>query len=103
MKRFHYVIVGSVCLLMLFSLFSFYLWSDEGECSCFDYDEIENACASPEEYLRDEVVQAHCDHNACDATIRVYCQDLDDQKEVYKRYVYSWEICADCDDMGGQN
>jgi hypothetical protein len=103
MKRFHYVVVGSVCLLMLFSLFSFYLWSDEGDCSCFEDDKIENACSSIEEYLWDEVIQSRCDYNACDAIIKVYCQDLDDQGAMYSKMVHSWEICPDCSGMGGQN
>ncbi|MGD2085746.1 MAG: hypothetical protein PVH61_06125 [Candidatus Aminicenantes bacterium] len=103
MKRFNYVILGSVCLLMLFSLLSLSLWSDEGECSCFEDDKIENACASPEEFLFDEVIQAKCDYNACAATITVWCQDMDDQGAVYKRVVSSWKICADCESGGGQN
>ena len=104
MKRFHYVVVGSVCLLILFSLFSFYLWSDEGEdCSCFEDEKIENACASQEEYLWEDVIQVQCDYNACDATIKVWCQDLDDQGAMYPVMVNSWEICADCEWSGGQN
>ena len=97
MKRFGFISVLLLCLVMLVSFFSQKLWSD-WDCFCIDDDECEDACASYKEYATAEILSSSCDYNYCDAWVLVTCFDLE-EGDWYSRKIRTSEWCSDCNDF----
>ncbi len=92
MNRFLWSIVGLIIVAMFVMVIIEPSMFSMGEYECFGWsscdDDVEQHCASPDEYVNSYMISSHCQQYAiCVSEYQIVCEDFDDNNIFYYRYV----------------